>query len=76
VSIAIESRWRRLRRTRREQGKAADLLNRPKPILPATSAVEEITKATRDRFDRIDILVNKRRDWPRCNFDRIGGSGR
>ena len=41
----------------REQGKADDLLT-IQTDLTNDSAVEEITKATRDRFGRIDVLVN------------------
>ena len=41
----------------REQGKADDLLT-IQTDLTNDSAVEEITKATRERFGRIDILVN------------------
>ena len=41
----------------REQGKADDLLT-IQTDLTNNSAVEEITKATRDRFGRIDVLIN------------------
>ena len=41
----------------REQGKADDLLT-IQTDLTNDSAAEEITKATRDRFGRIDILIN------------------
>jgi NADP-dependent 3-hydroxy acid dehydrogenase YdfG len=41
----------------REQGNAADLLT-VQIDLTNDSAAEEITKATRDRFGRIDILIN------------------
>ena len=41
----------------REQGKAADLLT-IQTDLTNNSATEEITKAARDRFGRIDVLVN------------------
>jgi NAD(P)-dependent dehydrogenase (short-subunit alcohol dehydrogenase family) len=41
----------------REQGKADDLLT-IQTDLTNDSAAEEITKATRDRFGRIDVLVN------------------
>jgi NAD(P)-dependent dehydrogenase (short-subunit alcohol dehydrogenase family) len=41
----------------REQGKAADLLT-IQTDLTSDSAIEEITKASRDRFGRVDILVN------------------
>ena len=41
----------------REQGKAADLLT-IQTDLTNDSATEEITKAARDRFGRIDVLVN------------------
>ena len=41
----------------REQGKADDLLT-IETDLTSDSAAEEITKATRDRFGRIEILVN------------------
>src|SRR5271166_1561254 len=41
----------------REQGKAADLLT-IQTDLTRDSAAEEITKATRTRFGRIDILIN------------------
>ena len=41
----------------REQGKADDLLT-IQTDLTNDSAVEEITKATRDRFGRIDVLIN------------------
>jgi 3-hydroxy acid dehydrogenase/malonic semialdehyde reductase len=43
--------------TAREQGKAAELLT-IQADLTNDSAVDEITKATRARFGRIDILVN------------------
>jgi NAD(P)-dependent dehydrogenase (short-subunit alcohol dehydrogenase family) len=41
----------------REQGKADDLLT-IQTDLTSDSAAEEITKATRDRFGRIDVLIN------------------
>ncbi len=41
----------------RDEGKAGDLLT-VQTDLTADSAIEEITKASRDRFGRIDILVN------------------
>ena len=41
----------------REHRNAADLLT-VQIDLPNDSAAEEITKATRDRFGRIDILIN------------------
>jgi NAD(P)-dependent dehydrogenase (short-subunit alcohol dehydrogenase family) len=41
----------------REQGKGDDLLT-IQTDLASDSAAEEITKATRDRFGRIDILIN------------------
>ena len=47
-----------------EQGKAAELLT-TQTDLTSDSAADEITRATRARFRRIDILVNKCGDRPR-----------
>ena len=47
----------------REQGKASELLT-IQTDLTNDSAVDEITKAARARFGRIDILVKQRRDRP------------
>jgi NADP-dependent 3-hydroxy acid dehydrogenase YdfG len=52
--------------TAREQGKASELLT-IQTDLTNDSAADEITKATRTRFGRIDILVKQRRDRPGLN---------
>jgi NADP-dependent 3-hydroxy acid dehydrogenase YdfG len=50
----------------REQRKANELLT-IQTDLTSDSAAEEITKATRDRFGRIDILINNAGHRPRCD---------
>jgi NAD(P)-dependent dehydrogenase (short-subunit alcohol dehydrogenase family) len=56
ASIAAVSRWKRWPRVRVSRIKADDLLT-IQTDLTSDAATEEITKATRARFGRIDILA-------------------
>src|SRR5467141_1705708 len=58
--------------TAREQGKATELLT-IQTDLTSDSAADEITRATRARFGRIEILVNNAGS-AQAPFDRIAGS--